>query len=285
MKRLPVFLLVAMLLSGSLGLGSLRAGDENEGRPSLPAIFQEQIRAAGRDFVYLIGSPLRFRPLTFLQLSGLVFLEAGMVYHVDGKADEEFALEGSHTLLYPAEQLADIGGLYDRLRPEKVTIGVIALTGTAGLMLNDARLIETARLAFESSLATGLITIGLKGLFGRSRPYVANDPLDFHFFKFSKKGAFRSFPSGHTSGAFALATVFSLQYPRWWVRTAAYGIATGVALQRMEDRMHWASDVVFGAVVGSWVAHQLVEASHPRPSGKRVRAYLQPGLVSVAIHF
>ncbi len=279
-------ILTVTLTWGGVWAPGLQAGEGKANPGALSGLVQEQLGEAGKDFVYLLQAPLRAGPKTFLQLAGLVFLEAGMVYHLDRKVDEEFALEGSHMLLYPAEQLAGVGEAYDRMGPENVAVGVVALTGVAGLVLNNSRLIETARLAFESTLATGVMTIGLKEVFGRARPYVAGNPQKFRFFSFSGQEAYRSFPSGHTSSAFALATVFALQYPRWWVNVAAYGIATGVALQRMEDRMHWSSDVVFGAVLGSWVAHQLVKASSGRHRGQnRIQAFVQPYRMGVTIRF
>lgn len=58
-----------------------------------------------------------------------------------------------------------------------------------------------------------------------------------------------SFPSGHSSGTFATATVLQRHFG-WKVGLPAYGIATYVAASRLQENRHYASDVIFGAAIG-----------------------------------
>lgn len=58
-----------------------------------------------------------------------------------------------------------------------------------------------------------------------------------------------SFPSGHSSGTFATATVLQRRYG-WNVGFPAYGIAGFVAASRLSENKHYLSDVIFGAAVG-----------------------------------
>lgn len=68
-----------------------------------------------------------------------------------------------------------------------------------------------------------------------------------------------SFPSGHASSAFAIATVIALEYgDRAFVPPLAYGIATLAAFSRVNDNAHWASDVFFGAIVGYLTAKAII---------------------------
>ncbi len=86
----------------------------------------------------------------------------------------------------------------------------------------------------EGLLADGAVTLALKLATGRRRPD-GSDRL--------------SFPSGHTSGSFATATILGARFgPR--MAWPAYGAATLVGLSRMEDRKHYFSDVVGGAALG-----------------------------------
>ncbi len=59
----------------------------------------------------------------------------------------------------------------------------------------------------------------------------------------------KSFPSGHSSGTFATATVIQRHFG-WRLGGPAYGIAAYVAASRLSENKHYLSDVVFGAAVG-----------------------------------
>ena len=61
-------------------------------------------------------------------------------------------------------------------------------------------------------------------------------------------------PSGHTSGAFNLATSLTLSYPKWYVAAPSYLWASGVAYSRMYIGVHYPSDVFIGALLGSGTA-------------------------------
>lgn len=57
-----------------------------------------------------------------------------------------------------------------------------------------------------------------------------------------------SFPSGHTTLAFALAAAVGLRWPRW--RAVSLGLAAAVGLSRVALGLHWPTDVLAGAVLG-----------------------------------
>jgi len=63
-----------------------------------------------------------------------------------------------------------------------------------------------------------------------------------------------SFPSGHTTLAFAAAAALDRETRSRWVPALAYPLATLVAWSRLHDRQHWVSDVVGGAAIGFGVA-------------------------------
>ena len=58
-----------------------------------------------------------------------------------------------------------------------------------------------------------------------------------------------AFPSGHAAGTFAAATVLQ-QHLGWKWAVPTYTIASYVAMSRLVDERHWASDVVAGAAEG-----------------------------------
>ncbi len=139
-----------------------------------------------------------------------------------------------------------LGGGYG----EDLTFAMIA----GGYFTHDERLMNTGIDALESSVfAGGIVTPVLKEAAGRARP-IAN--LGKHSFDpFENK----SFPSGHSTSAFAIATAIAARYndtPA--VPAIAYTLATSVAIARVYDRAHFPSDVVAGALIGHAVAKSIV---------------------------
>ena len=108
--------------------------------------------------------------------------------------------------------------------------------------------------SFSNQLINGVATTILKTTIDRARPFVTY-PDDIH--KHSVAGS-KSYPSGHTSMAFAAATSISLQYPKWYVIAPAFIYASGVGYSRMYLGVHYPTDVLAGAVLGagsSFVTH------------------------------
>ena len=131
-------------------------------------------------------------------------------------------------------------------------------------------------------LATGITGV-LKGVLGRARPYVSADtnPRDFKFGKGFSGEDRSSFPSGHTTVAFAAASSVTSEAQRIWpghtwiVAPVMYGGATIVGLSRMYHNKHWASDVVLGAGIGTFSGLKVVRYSHSHPDNFIDRAILR----------
>lgn len=134
-----------------------------------------------------------------------------------------------------------------------------------GALADRDRLRETGRDALEAELwAAGVVTPLLKRAFGRARPIHGEGVSSFH--PFSKDH--QSFPSGHATNAFALATVIAEHYRGTIVAPIVYGIATGVAFSRVNDEAHFPSDVVAGALIGRAVGRSIVARHSGAPAGK-----------------
>jgi hypothetical protein len=117
----------------------------------------------------------------------------------------------------------------------------------AGAGIHDPTLRDAGRDSFESELlAAGVITPLLKLAFGRARPIQNEGSHSFH--PLNKN--FESFPSGHATNAFAFATAVAGHYDGWVVPTIVYTIASGVAVSRVNDHVHFPSDVLAGALIG-----------------------------------
>jgi membrane-associated phospholipid phosphatase len=134
----------------------------------------------------------------------------------------------------------------------------------------------------EAVLVANGITGLLKGTLGRARPFVSNDtnPRDFRFGRGFSSSDRQSFPSGHTSTAFAAAAAVTSEVRRLhpkalpFVAPVMYGGATLVGLSRMYHNKHWASDVALGAAVGTFSGLKVVRYSHAHPDNKIDRVML-----------
>lgn len=79
-------------------------------------------------------------------------------------------------------------------------------------------------------------------------------------------GSGQSFPSGHTSIAFAGAEFIRKQYGWWW-GVPSYLAASYVGWSRVETKNHWTTDVVAGAAIGILSNHD--QLSFQLPLGAR----------------
>ncbi|XZF13465.1 phosphatase PAP2 family protein [Chitinophagaceae bacterium MMS25-I14] len=108
---------------------------------------------------------------------------------------------------------------------------------------------EARQQAWQLTAGVGLnlaVSFGLKYAVNRPRPYVSNNDITPY-----RTASDPSFPSGHTSEAFALATALSMQHPKWYVITPAFLYAGAVGYSRMYLGVHYPSDVLAGALIGA----------------------------------
>lgn len=120
-----------------------------------------------------------------------------------------------------------------------------------GLAAKDLRSQQIA-LGATQALVMSTITVQIvKHLTHRHRPN-NDEPPNPRLWEGPFKGfEYTSFPSAHTTYAFSLASFLSSVYKhKPWVGILAYGIASGVGLQRLNDQVHWSSDVFVGAALG-----------------------------------
>lgn len=111
------------------------------------------------------------------------------------------------------------------------------------------RLFLTVYFVFTSVAFSGLITVGLKFVFGRLRPPYVDGALPWEAFPFSAGYKFASFPSGHATTSGALAMALALLFPRFSWLFLILGLVT--ASSRSFIGVHFPSDVVMGLAIGA----------------------------------
>jgi membrane-associated phospholipid phosphatase len=127
------------------------------------------------------------------------------------------------------------------------TLGVGVITKNADIQRAGGRLVASVALS-------GIGMEGLKMLVGRSRPNEQVGAFKFHPFTTLNDSAGiearGSFPSGHTTAAFAVATSLVDDIHSAPVDILLYTFAAGTGFSRVYDNRHWLSDTFFGAVLG-----------------------------------
>lgn len=122
--------------------------------------------------------------------------------------------------------------------------GWIFIAIAIGLIINKST--RSAGIVLFIALAlTGLCTEVIKELIERPRPFVAYPSIEplYH-----EESLYSSFPSGHTSMAFAFATIIAIFYKQW--KYIVFGMAFLMGFSRMYGFVHYPTDVIAGAIVG-----------------------------------
>jgi membrane-associated phospholipid phosphatase len=136
-----------------------------------------------------------------------------------------------------------------------LTLGLFA----AGRFTHDGTFRAFSYDATQAIIVNGVYTGIFKKTVGRTRPD-GSDSL--------------SFPSGHASSAFALATVAQKHYG-WKVGVPSYVAASAIGFSRIESNKHYLSDVLAGATLGV-IAGRTVVRTNGEPVGRHRTFSLTP---------
>lgn len=131
-----------------------------------------------------------------------------------------------------------------------VAIGVPVVMVVTAWAKHDKQLLKDAVYVGTSVAGAFVVTYGMKYLVDRQRPY-ERYPDRVHAYSHENSP---SFPSGHTATAFALATSLSVKYPKWYVIAPSAVWACSVGVSRMNEGVHYPSDVLAGAAIGAGCA-------------------------------
>jgi hypothetical protein len=138
-----------------------------------------------------------------------------------------------------------------------VAAGTFYLVGRSK---NDERARETGILSAEAMVNSLIVEGALKGITQRARPADGVERSEFF-------DGGSSFPSGHSTQVWAVATVVANEYQHnRAVQIAAYGIATAVSVARFTAHKHYISDVLAGSALGFGIGKYVYNAHHRDPS-------------------
>ena len=191
-------------------------------------------------------SPARIKKRDFKWIAPLALGTAELIA-TDRTTSRRVSLNGS--LPGTSKDVSFIGSVY-------ATAGVAGGFYIYGRAAKNDHARETGRLAAEALIDTFLITQAVKFAAGRRRP-----SEDDGRGRFWKGGS--SFPSGHSSSAWAVATVVAYQYRRRpWIKYSAFALATLVSMSRYSGRKHFLSDVAVGSAIGFGIGRFVYRSHH-----------------------
>jgi hypothetical protein len=220
-----------------------------------PAVESLSVRDDGR-------RTLRRFPANFLRSAAGVFhadtvgpfLTGGTITAAASFFDDDIAE-------YIADPEHDFGkSLEDGAAPEVLGL-VVAGVFTTGRFVEAPRFRAMSYDLLDAFLVNWAYTTAVKSAVGRERPNGEDE---------------KSFPSGHTSNAFALAVVVERHYG-WKAGLPAYALASAVAVSRLQRNKHYLSDVLAGATLGYIVGRTVVRVNGgPVGSSKGAQVSLSP---------
>lgn len=231
--------------------------------PDLEPAFTQIIRDDARHFAI---APLSWEKKEWTAL-GLGAVAVGATILIDEDVREAIDGASNRSTQSLADAVEPFGAEY--------SWGVLGAFYLAGRYDSRARAVAQDGFA-ASAIAAGAITPILKATVGRKRPSQTEGT-----FAFADGGA--SFPSGHTTQAFAIASVVASHYESPWVKWGAYGVAALVAWARLENRAHYASDVIAGAAIGTLVGRTVVRVNRERRFNIGLAPSLDPAAPGVAL--
>lgn len=195
-----------------------------------------QPRAALEDAKAYVAAPLHWDERDWLYFGGTVASLAA-VHTVDDDVRDHYA--GSDPAALDGE---DPHSTDDAIAAAVLVAGTWLLAG----ITDDPGGWRELGSMLEASAFTLASTEVFKFTLGRSRPNETTDPDEWF-------AGGDSFPSMHSSLAFAIGTVFAESgngRHRVLRRIVGYGVAGATAYARVEHNAHWTTDVVAGAALG-----------------------------------
>jgi len=280
--------LAALLLAGLLPARPSRAADaaicppqdpspETAPPPkkrSVPALVIDTVwseaKIYGSDTAALLVAPFHWSDGDWLRAGGAAALTGG-AFAADSSVYRAFQRNRSHF----TNEVSRATTRFGEAPAIVLSFGLIA----GGIASGDGNVRDMGRDALEASIIAGFFTnFVVKPSVGRFRPKESNGETKFDAFS-----GHHSFTSGHATEAFSVASVIAMRSPGWIIPTVAYGLASFVAFDRINDREHFASDVVAGALFATATGRFLVRRHRLQERSLPIEEVVEPPSPSLSL--
>jgi PAP2 superfamily len=199
----------------------------------------------------LLQSPFFFDKNDII-ITGAVLAIAGVSFSLDNKVRKEVLNTHNPTM----DKITNIGEGLGRPIYGSILSGLLYATG---LLTSNNHIKATGQMLAEGILTNGIYTQLFKITMGRARPYTGESNTEIDIFEFEFEKEENSLPSGHTSTAFTVATVLSKRIDNIYASVALYSLASLTAYQRVYTDVHWFSDTILGAALGTFIGLKIVK--------------------------
>jgi membrane-associated phospholipid phosphatase len=222
------------------------------GRPTLSQAddftFGDLLSDAGSYFT----APLRWDGSDWMFFGGSVAAIA-VAHDFDSRVRAHFAPAGAAGVTG-----SDTNSVRDAIPAASLVVG----TWLVSEITNDSFANTEAYTMLEAAGFSTVSAEAFKFAAGRERPDQTTDSNEW-------RAGGSSFPSLHSTAAFAVGTVFAESGNddyRWLRRVVGYGMASATAYLRLHDNQHWLSDTVAGAALGiatgRFSTHRRLQRAH-----------------------
>jgi len=201
-----------------------------------------------KDTWHVFTSPTRIDKKNASYLGGIILISGGL-FAYDQKISDAFWRNRDNKIYRPflkiGQAIEPIGNMG---KTNKYYFAGLAI----GTIFKLEKLQEVTLQILESHFIGGGFKNVANILVGRARPFENKGSRNFEF------NGGTSFPSGHASSSFQVATILSHHANYWPASVLFYGLAATIAVQRIDSKGHWPSDVFIGAVYGTAVGKAVV---------------------------
>lgn len=256
-------------------VGPARAGERAGSSAGIPARAAHALRSFASDAWYVACSPARLPRAGVVKPLAIVGVGVAL-YAVDQEITDGFHRSHENDFYrVPVDVGEGLEGLGYPGRTFPYYIGGTVVGMAFGLEPVQQVGLEILETQFISGGIRNLATL----LIGRRREHEGFGPRKFEF------DGGTSFPSGHTSSAFQIATILSEHVDRAPATAVLYAAALAVCMQRVDSRSHWPSDVYFSAIEGTLTARTVVRRNRGRREGETRAVLVMPAENGLALRW